>query len=416
MEILDSRGDPTLEVTVHLENGMQATASVPSGASTGTFEAFELRDGDKKRYGGKGVLKAVANVNNEIAAHLSGMYVNDQQRLDQLMIGLDGTENKSRLGANAILGVSLACARAAAQAFGVPLYRYIRSLSESDDQDYHLPTPLINVINGGMHAATNLNIQEFWIIPHHATAFAERLEQGSEIFHALGSVLTSEHMDTDLGNEGGYAPNFPNHRRVFDLLLHAIEQANYTPGSEIALGIDAGSSVFYDHEIEKYKLQLEHTEMDSSELAEYYDGLIREYPISAIEDPFAEEDWRAWQQYTARSKAHHEKLKLIGDDLFVTNVKRLQKGIDQGAANSILIKLNQIGTLTETLSCIQLAQQHNYATAISHRSGETPDTFIADLAVGVNADFIKTGSTARGERIAKYNRLLEIERELHGKN
>jgi enolase len=413
LEILDSRGDPTVEVTVELENGMRGTASVPSGASTGAYEAFELRDKDPKRYAGKGVLHAVMNVNTEIAKHLHGMYVNDQERLDKLMLDLDGTSNKQRLGANAILGVSLACARAAAMAFDIPLYQYIRSLTTVADKLYKLPTPCINVINGGMHADTNLEIQEFWIIPHKAETFADRLRQGSEIFHQLGEVLKAENLDTDLGNEGGYAPNFPNHRQVFDMLMRAIEQASYTPGEDISLGIDAGSTVFYDTEKKIYALKLEHEEYTADALAEYYKRLLKQYPIAAMEDPFAEEDWTSWQKFTALCKAQYPDLKLVGDDLFVTNSKRLQKGIDMGVANSILIKVNQIGTLTETLQCIALAQANGYSTVISHRSGETSDTFIADLAVAVNADYIKTGSTARGERIAKYNRLLEIEKELH---
>ncbi len=416
LEILDSRGEPTVEVTVELENGMKASAAVPSGASTGAFEAFELRDNDPKRYGGKGVLKAVANVNTEIAKLLEGMYVNDQERIDQLMIGLDGTPNKQRLGANAILGVSLACARVAAMAFGVPLYHYIRSLSSmADEKVYTLPIPLINIINGGKHASSNLDIQEFWIIPHHAhQTFAERLRLGSEVFHALGKLLIAQGMDTDLGNEGGYAPNFPNHRQVFEVLVQAIKEASYSPGHDLLLGIDAGSSVFYSVDKKVYDLKLEHEEYTADGLADYYQQLLKQYPIGALEDPFAEEDWLGWQRWTKLCNEHYPEVKLIGDDLFVTNTKRFQKGIDLGVGNSILIKLNQIGTLSETLACIALAKKNAYSTVISHRSGETSDTFIADLSVAVNADYIKTGSTARGERISKYNRLLEIEKELNG--
>lgn len=414
LEILDSRGDPTLEVTVTLDDGIAAQASVPSGASTGRFEAFELRDHDSKRFGGKGVLTAVANVNGEIAQALRGMYVNDQQRIDDLLRKLDGTPNKQRLGANAILGVSLACARAAATAFHQSLYVYLRSLTGSSDTNYALPVPLINVINGGKHASSNLDLQEFWIIPHSDTTFAERLRQGSEVFHTLGSLLLAEGMHTDLGNEGGYAPTVPNHRFVFDMLMSAITKAGYRPGTDLSLGIDAGASVFYDSENRTYQLRLEHSDLSADDMQRWYQDMLKQYPISAMEDPFAEEDWDSWQRMTNWAKGEQPSLRLIGDDLFVTNTERLQMGIDRGVANSILIKLNQIGTLSETLDCIRLAKQHQYQTVISHRSGETDDTFIADLSVAVNADFIKTGSTARGERTAKYNRLLAIEQELYG--
>ena len=414
MEILDSRGDPTVEVTVRLSDGTTATAGVPSGASTGKYEAFELRDGDAARYAGKGVLKAVRNVEDVLHPLLQGYEVVRQREIDVAMLEADGTEAKHKLGANAILGVSLAVARAASMAAGTPLYAYIRSLTDFSDRDFVLPVPLINVVNGNKHASNNLDIQEFWIIPHRAATFAERLRQGSEIFHALGGLMKSRDMDTDLGNEGGYAPNFPNHAEVFRMLVSAIKEARYEPGEDISLGIDAGASEFFDTETSKYALALEHEHFTSEEFMEYLTKFMREYPIRALEDPLAEDEWGAWQTLTGRLKAMSPSIRLIGDDLFVTNISRLQKGIDQGVANSILIKPNQIGTLSETLDAIMLAKKNGYATAISHRSGETTDSFIANLSVAVNSEYIKTGSTARGERMAKYNRLLEIEHELYG--
>ena len=414
LEILDSRGDPTVQVSVTLENGTRAVAAVPSGASTGTFEAFELRDGDELRFGGKGVLKAVSNVTTTIRTNLMGFDARDQRGIDDLMRRIDGTENKSKLGANAMLGVSLAVARAAALAQQLPLYRYLRTLSQNDDAYFRLPIPLVNVINGGKHASSNLDIQEFWVIPHAASQFKERLRQASEIFHALGSALAKAGLDTDLGNEGGYAPNFVNHKQVFEFILKSIEAAYLQPGADVGLGLDVGSSVFFDADAERYDLALEHESLTSEEMTSYMKELVNAYPLIALEDPLAEEDWDGWQRLTADLTAKNKKLRIIGDDLFVTNVNRLSRGIELGCANSVLIKPNQIGTLSETLDCIALAQRHGYDCAISHRSGETTDTFIADLSVAVNAAYIKTGSTARGERMAKYNRLLEIENELHG--
>lgn len=412
-EILDSRGEPTLEVTAELNNGFIASAGVPSGASTGRYEAFELRDGDYHRYGGLGVLKAVSNVNNILHPNLSGLLVTEQAKIDQLMIELDGTANKSNLGANAILGVSLAVAKVAALANNLQLYQYIRQLYNNKLSQYTLPTPVVNVINGGKHGSTNIDLQEFWLIPHQTITFADKLRQASEIFHCLADVLHNVGMDIDLGNEGGYSPEAKSHAQIFELLMRAITRAGFTPGDDILLGIDAGASVFYDELASTYELKLENKKFTAEELADFYEGLMNDYPLRFLEDPFAEEDWSAWQSFTKDDFVVKHKVKLIGDDLFVTNTQRLAKGIKLKAANTILIKPNQIGTLTETLSAIHLAQTNNYQIMISHRSGETIDTTIADLAVAVNADYIKTGSTARGERIAKYNRLLSIEKRLN---
>jgi enolase len=338
--------------------------------------------------------------------------VTEQKKIDDLMIKLDGTKNKSKLGANAILGVSLACAHVAAKANAQPLYKYLRQLYDHKLTAWAMPTPVVNVINGGKHGSTNINIQEFWIVPYTAPTFAEKLRQSSEIFHKLGELLSSLGLDTDLGNEGGYSPHVKSHQQVFDLIHQAIESAGYQPGADILLGIDAGASVFFDHAKDIYKLPLENMEFSASELTEYYLHLMQSYDLRFLEDPFDEEDWSAWKHFTKDDFVKNNKVKIIGDDLFVTNTERLQKGIDMGAANTILIKPNQIGTLTETLAAISMAKQNNYQVVISHRSGETNDTTIADLAVAVNADYIKTGSTARGERIAKYNRLLNIEQSL----
>jgi enolase len=411
-EILDSRGNPTLQVEIELNNGVKDMASVPSGASTGRFEAFELRDNDQKRYAGLGEQKAVTNVNDILSKELVGLEVTEQKKIDELMIKLDGTKNKSKLGANAILGVSLACAHVAAKANAQPLYKYLRQLYDHKLTAFVLPTPVVNVINGGKHGSTNINIQEFWLVPHQAPSFTEKLRQASEIFHKLGEVLDSVGLDTDLGNEGGYSPHVQSHVQVFDLLHQAIESAGYKPGAEILLGIDAGASVFYDEAKNVYKLPLDNAEFSATELTEYYLRLMQTYDLRFLEDPFDQEDWSAWKHFTNDDFVKNNKVKIIGDDLFVTNTERFQKGIDLGAANTILIKPNQIGTLTETLAAITMAKKNNYQVVISHRSGETNDTTIADLAVAVNADYIKTGSTARGERIAKYNRLLNIEQSL----
>ncbi|MBT4849531.1 phosphopyruvate hydratase [Candidatus Parcubacteria bacterium] len=413
LEILDSRGNPTVQATVELSNGTSATSAVPSGASTGRFEAYELRDGDPHRYEGKGVLKAVENVNTKINDALEGVSVFEQTQIDQMMIDLDGTKNKSSLGANAILAVSLAVMSTAAKANNVQLYEYIRSLYNPKLKKYKLPTPVVNVINGGAHGGTNINIQEFWLVAHKAKTFSDKLRQSSEIFHKLGELLHSVGMDTDLGNEGGYSPNVKSHRQVFDLILQAIENAGYKPGKDINLGIDAGASEFYNEKTKKYELPLENKNLTGDELIDFYFDLMEIYPLRIVEDPLDQEDWENWQDFTSDQFIKNNDVVVVGDDLFVTNVKRLKKGIEMGVANSILIKLNQIGTLSETLEAIRYAQENDYQVIVSHRSGETADTTIADLAVAVNAEYIKTGSTSRGERTAKYNRLLNIEEKLN---
>ncbi len=411
-EILDSRGDPTVEATIELVNGVTATAAVPSGASTGRSEAHELRDNDPHRYGGKGVLKAVANVNSIINRELSGMSVVEQSKIDQLMIELDGTRNKHKLGANAILSVSLAAAHAAAKYNKMELFEYLRNIYNPKIKKYILPTPVVNVINGGAHASTNINIQEFWLVPYQAADFASKLRQASEIFHQLGDLLSAIGLDTDLGNEGGYAPEVKSHRQIFELLLQAIQSSGYQPGEDIVLGLDAGASEFYNSETNKYLLKLEDAEFDDREMVDFYLDLMEIYPLRLLEDPLDQEDWAGWADFTRDDFVKKHQIRLIGDDLFVTSSERLKKGVELGAGNTILIKPNQIGTLTETLDTVRFARTNNYQVIVSHRSGETSDTTIADLAVAVNADYIKTGSTARGERIAKYNRLLNIEEKL----
>lgn len=415
IEILDSRGNPTLETTVELMGGVVASAAVPSGASTGRFEAHELRDGDKKRYEGKGVLKAISNVNDVLNFHLQGISVLDQKKLDDMMLELDGSKNKKKLGANAILSVSLAAAHAAAKFHNIQLYEYIRSIYDKDLKEYKLPTPVVNVINGGAHGATNINIQEFWVVPFKAESFAEKLRQASEIFHKLGDILAASGLDTDLGNEGGYSPDVKSHKQVFEFLMQAISACGYQPGQDIQLGIDAGASEFYDAKQKVYQLKLEGKDFSDDELIDFYLDLMEDYPLRFLEDPLDQEDWDAWQDFTRDDFVKAEQVKIIGDDLFVTNVERLKKGVKMQVANSILIKPNQIGTLTETLETIRYARKNNYKIIVSHRSGETSDTTIADLAVAVNSDYIKTGSTARGERTAKYNRLLKIEQRLNSK-
>jgi enolase len=413
LEIIDSRGNPTIEATVELSNGVSASAAVPSGASTGRFEAHELRDGDKARYGGKGVLKAVANVNDILDKELNGLSVIQQTQIDELMIKLDGTDNKSKLGANAILSVSMAVAHAAAKFNNQELYEYLRNIYNPKLKKYILPTPVVNVINGGAHASTNIDIQEFWLAPEKAKTFAEKLRQASEIFHKLGELLEVAGHDTDLGNEGGYAPNVKSHKQVFEFIIHAIESSGYKPGKDILLGIDAGASEFYDDKKKVYNLALEGKSLTDDELIDFYFDLMELYPLTLIEDPLDQEDWEAWADITKDKYIETNNIKIIGDDLFVTNITRLKKGVEMGVANSILIKLNQIGTVTETLETIRYAREKDYKVIVSHRSGETADTTIADLAVAVNADYIKTGSTARGERTAKYNRLLKIEQKLN---
>lgn len=412
LEILDSRGNPTLQVQVETSSGLIGEAAVPSGASTGRFEAFELRDGDKFRYDGMGVLKAVENVNNILDKELNGLQVTDQEKIDKLMIEIDGTKNKSRLGANAILGVSMAVANVGAKFAGLELYEYLRNIYDHKNKDFKLPTPVVNVINGGKHGGTNIDIQEFWLVPEKAEPFSKKLQQASEIFHKLGELLQSVGMDTDLGNEGGYSPMVKSHQQVFELLSQAVKNSGYKLGEDIFFGIDAGASVFYDEDAQVYSLKLENKKYDAGELMDYYMHLMEDYPLRLLEDPFGEEDWDSWKVFTNDDLIAKNNIKIIGDDLFVTNKSRLQKGIDMKVANSILIKPNQIGTLTETMETVRLAQENNYKVIVSHRSGETTDTTIADLAVAVSADYIKTGSTARGERVAKYNRLLNIQEKI----
>lgn len=404
-EILDSRGNPTVETKVYLSDGTAAKASVPSGASTGVHEAWELRDGDKKRYEGQGVLQAVKNVNELISAAVVGMDASDQEAIDRAMIALDGTENKSKLGANAILSVSLACARAAAISRKQELYEY---LAETFDfsRDFGLPTPSFNIFNGGKHADTNLDFQEFMILPLSQTSFKEKVRMGSEIFHSLGRVLKSAGFDTDVGNEGGYAPDIVSSIQAIELIVASMIKAGYKPGKEIGLGIDVGSSQLFNPETGKYIFKLDQAMFTSSTLVGLYHEWWRKFPIISIEDGLGEDDWAGWRDLT---KELGGEMLLIGDDLFVTNTARLRKGIKEKVANAILIKVNQVGSLTETMECIKLAQKHKYKIMISHRSGETSDDFIADLAVAVGAEYIKSGSLSRSERLAKYNRLMEIE-------
>ncbi len=400
-EILDSRGNPTIEVDVLLSDGTLGRAAVPSGASTGEHEALELRDGDKSRYGGKGTLKAVANVDNIIAPKVKGMDPFKQKELDKFMIALDGTPTKSKLGANAILGVSLAAARAAANSKGLPLYRYL-----GGTKAVTLPVPLMNIINGGLHADNSLDLQEFMIAPIGAANFHEALRMGAETFHTLKSVLKKRGDSTAVGDEGGFAPNLKSNEEALELIVQAITAAGYKPGKDISIALDPASSSFYKNG--KYVFKAEGSKT-AEDMIDMYAGWTEKYPIVSIEDGLAENDWAGWKKMTDRLGA---KIQLVGDDLFVTNVKFLKKGIEEGCANSILIKVNQIGSLTETLDTISLALKNGYTAVISHRSGETEDTTIADLAVATNAGQIKTGSLCRSERIAKYNQLLRIEEEL----
>ncbi|RNC68927.1 MAG: phosphopyruvate hydratase [Desulfuromonadales bacterium] len=402
-EILDSRGNPTLEVEVFLESGVMGRAAVPSGASTGEREALELRDGDKSRYLGKGVLKAVDNVNNIIAEQIIGMEATDQIGIDQRMLDLDGTEYKSNLGANAILGVSLAVAKAAAEEVGLPLYQYLGGTNAKE-----LPLPMMNIINGGAHADNNVDIQEFMIMPAGARSFAEALRMGAEVFHALKSVLKGRGYNTAVGDEGGFAPNLKSNEEALEVIMEAIEKAGYKPGSDILLALDVASSELFKDGT--YTLENEaKPQKTADELIEFYENLVNKYPIISIEDGMAENDWDGWKKLTDRLG---KRIQIVGDDLFVTNPKILKEGIAKGIANSILIKLNQIGTLTETLDAIEMAKRAGYTTVISHRSGETEDTTLADLSVAVNAGQIKTGSLCRTDRVCKYNQLLRIEDEL----
>ena len=401
-EVLDSRGNPTVEAEVVLESGIVARAIVPSGASTGEREALELRDGDKNRFKGKGVLKAVENINTKIADLLIGEESTDQTKIDNLMLKLDGTENKSNLGANAILAVSMAVARASAIELGLPLYRYLGGTNAKV-----LPVPLMNVINGGAHADNGLDFQEFMIVPVYGGSFKEALRAGVEVFHTLKSVLKEKGLSTNVGDEGGFAPALNSTKEALDLLQEAIKKAGYDPEEDVFLALDVASSEFYDEEKGVYKVQGE--ELSADDMIELYAELISAYRIVSIEDPLAENDWEGWKKLT---KTLGNRVQLVGDDLFTTNPKILQKGIEEGVANSILIKLNQIGSLTETLDAIELAKVNSYTNIISHRSGESEDTFIADLAVATNAGQIKTGSASRTDRTAKYNQLLRIEEEL----
>ena len=399
-EILDSRGNPTVEVEVFLEDGTFSRAGVPSGASTGLFEATELRDGDKNRYDGKGVLKAVNYVNGEIADAVIGWEAADQRGLDQILINLDGTPNKSRLGANAILGVSLAAAHASADSAGLPLFQYLGGVNA-----HNLPVPMMNIINGGAHADNNVDIQESMIMPVGAPSFSEGLRMCAEIYHTLKAVLKAKGLSTAVGDEGGFAPDLPSNEAAMEIICEAIEKAGYTPGKDIALATDvAASELLGDDGL--YHLTGDHAAKTAEEMVEFYAELVRKYPIISIEDGLGEEDWNGWKKLT---EALGTRVQLVGDDLFVTNTKRLSKGIHQGVANSILIKLNQIGTLTETFDAVQMAQRSGYTAVISHRSGETADTTIADVAVALNAGQIKTGAPGRTERVAKYNQLLRIE-------
>ena len=408
MQILDSRGNPTVQVEVITEDGTSGIAAVPSGASTGSFEAVELRDGDKTRYLGKGVEKAVENVNKKIAKKIVGMNVFDQRKIDEEMLKLDDTPNKSNLGANAILGVSLAVARAAANSLGMELYKYIGGINGTE-----LPVPMMNILNGGKHAENNISIQEFMIMPVGDITFAERLRRGSEIYHALKKVLKERGHDVGVGDEGGFAPNLESEEEALDTIVEAIKKAGYEPGKDIMLALDVASTEMYEEakKINKNGYYFWKTDkfMTSEEMISYIEDLCNKYPIISVEDGLAEEDWEAWEELTKRLG---NKIQLVGDDLFVTNPTRLRKGIEKHVANSILIKPNQIGSLTETLDTIALAKKNNYTTVISHRSGETEDTTIADIAVAVNAGQIKTGAPCRTDRVAKYNRLLYIEQDL----
>ena len=399
-EILDSRGNPTVEVEVFLEDGTFSRAGVPSGASTGLFEATELRDGDKNRYDGKGVLKAVNNVNGEIADAVIGWEASDQRGLDQILINLDGTPNKSRLGANAILGVSLAAAHASADSAGLPLFQYLGGVNA-----HNLPVPMMNIINGGAHADNNVDIQESMIMPVGASSFSEGLRMCAEIYHTLKSVLKEKGLSTAVGDEGGFAPDLPSNEAAMEIICEAVEKAGYTPGRDIALATDVAASELLGED-GLYHLAGDHAAKTAEEMIGFYENLVRKYPIISIEDGLGEEDWDGWKKLT---EALGSRVQLVGDDLFVTNTQRLSRGIHQGVANSILIKLNQIGPLTETFDAVQMAQRSGYTAVISHRSGETADTTIADVAVALNAGQIKTGAPGRTERVAKYNQLLRIE-------
>ncbi len=404
-EILDSRGNPTVEADVILESGAMGRAAVPSGASTGEHEAVELRDGDKSHYQGKGVLQAVENVESILSPELCGIDASNQRLIDQTMIALDGTPNKGRIGANAILAVSMACSRAAANALRIPLYRYLGGIHACT-----LPTPMMNILNGGAHADNNVDFQEFMIMPAGAESFAEALRWGTEVFHTLKSVLKAKGLNTSVGDEGGFAPSLKSNTEAIELVLEAISKAGYKPGEDIFVALDPASSEFYDKEKKKYVFKKsDKSEHTSEQMSRYWESWTKQYPIISLEDGLAEDDWEGWQFLT---KTLGDRVQLVGDDIFVTNTERLQRGIDEAVGNSILIKVNQIGTVSETMEAIDLARRYGYTSVISHRSGETEDTFIADLAVATGAGQIKTGSLSRTDRIAKYNQLLRIEEEL----
>ncbi len=405
-EILDSRGNPTLEADVRLIGGTLGRAAVPSGASTGANEAIELRDGDKKRYGGKGVLKAVKNVNTLIAKAITGMDAREQKAIDDVLLKLDGTETKSKLGANAMLGVSMAVARAAANALEIPLYRHLGGLNA-----HSLPVPMMNVINGGAHSDAPIDVQEFMIVPRGAKSFSEGLRMGAEVFHALKKILKGKGLSTAVGDEGGFAPNLASNTAALEVLMEAITAAGYKPGKDVFIALDVASTEFFDVKTQRYVLsKSDKSRRTAAEMVAMYEGWCKKFPIVSIEDGCSEADWDGWKLLT--DKLGPKGVQLVGDDLFVTNVKFLQKGIEKGVANSILVKVNQIGTISETLAAIDLAKRNGYTTVISHRSGETEDSTIADLAVAVNAGQIKTGSLSRTDRICKYNQLLRIEEEL----
>ena len=408
-EILDSRGNPTVEVKMTLSDGTIAKASVPSGASTGVHEAHEMRDGDARRYGGLGVLKAVKNIDGPIADALRGMEVQEQRKLDARMRDLDGTPNKTKLGANAILGVSLAAARAGATSLQLPLYRYLRDVYDLPREDgYKLPLPMMNVLNGGMHADWSIDFQECLIIPKQKK-FRDRVRCGAEIFHALKSILKAKGWPTGVGDEGGFAPKLKKNMQSFELITLAVRKAKYKLGTDVGYGMDPAASEFYDAKKKKYVLKTDGRKLDADGMVAMWASYVKKWPFVSIEDGMAEDDWNGWKRLT---EALGKKISLVGDDLFVTNVDRLRSGIERGVGNAILIKVNQIGTLSETIETIRLAQRSGYKIAVSHRSGETADTMIADLAVAVNAEFIKTGSLSRSERLEKYNRLMEIEDEV----
>lgn len=403
-EILDSRGNPTVEVDVYLESGAFGRAAVPSGASTGEHEAMELRDGEKDRFLGKGVLKAVQNVNDEIAPEIMGLDATDQIGIDRTLLDLDGTPNKSKMGANAILGVSMAVAKAAAEALGLPLYQYLGGVNAKT-----LPVPMMNILNGGSHADNSVDLQEFMVMPVNAHSFHESLRMGTEVFHSLKKVLLKKGYSTSVGDEGGFAPNLGSNEEALQVIMEAVEKAGYKPGEDIFFALDVASSELYDKATGLYHLESEGRKLNAAEMVDFYANLVNKYPIISIEDGMDENDWDGWKLITEKLG---KKIQLVGDDLFVTNVQRLSQGIKSGVANSVLVKVNQIGTLTETFDCMQMAHRAGYSTVISHRSGETEDATIADIAVAVNAGQIKTGSASRSDRIAKYNQLLRIEEEL----